>query len=337
MPPLTEPTAEKLAVGAVAILHIERYGTDSPRHRTFIRGWEEGTCVILDVPRHRGTPVRLQPHDHCVIRFFSCGDACGFDASVREASVKTFPFLYVSWPECVDITQVRRHQRIELALPCTALTEAGERTSGQIHDLSAGGCRIASRLPIEDESLVRLSFSLPDGCRIEDLPAVVRVCRANGDGFVCGCEFKPGASALRDIEFFVATRINQGRVENHSQRPVLVLESDAARRTRLCGEFEELGFPVFGAPSVVDAAYRLRASVPGVLLINMEQPGCTAFDVCRWVRHAPGAANVPILVYGGDDSRAAEQAARDAGASVLLPHSTETGPVIRAAIRLLNT
>jgi c-di-GMP-binding flagellar brake protein YcgR/CheY-like chemotaxis protein len=338
MPPLSENPETRLAVGAVAILHIERYGKDSPRHRTFIRGWEEGKCVILDAPRLDGTPVRLQPHDRCIIRFFCRGDACGFDASVRDSSTKTFPFLYVGWPDRVDITQIRQHQRVELKLPCVVLTHTGERLNGEIRDLSVGGCRFASRLPLEDDAPLRLSFSLPDGSRIEDLPATVRVCRPQKEEFACGCEFDSatdGGGGLRDIEFFVTTRISQGRTDGSSQRPVLVLEPDSGRMEHLCGEFEELGFPVFGAPSVVDAAYRLRVSTPGVLLVSANQTGCTPADVCRWVRNAPGMGELPVLVY--DTDAASVKQVKESGASEVFPISNSTGPLIRAAIRFLNS
>ncbi len=340
MSPSNVDPESRLAVGSVAVLHVERYGKDSPRHRTFIRGWETGSCVILDAPRQDGTPVRLQPHDRCIIRFFSRGDACGFEASVRESSTKTFPFLYVTWPGGMGITQIRRHQRIELKLPCAVVTDDGERLTGEIRDLSAGGCRFVSRLPLDDDAWLKLSFSLPDGSRIEGLPAVVRGCRPMQGEFACGCQFEGGpedAGALRDIEFFVTTGISMGRIDGGCQRPVLVLEPDPARLAYLCREFEELGFPVFGAPSVVDAAYRLRVSTPGVLLVGANQSGCGPADVCRWVRHAPGMQALPVLVYDCDPGGDAKSLAKSAGATEVMPASNTTGPLIRAAIRYLNS
>jgi len=140
---MSKPTADIarcLEVGrAVVIQPVSAGAAGNWRLQGFIRGWQEGRYVLLDA-RDDAVPTFVRSEMACTVRFLFQGTACGFRATILDLGPGTF--IRVTWPAEMSFAQVRRHERVEVAIPCTAGVEGAEPAQASITDLSLGGCRV---------------------------------------------------------------------------------------------------------------------------------------------------------------------------------------------------
>ncbi|HEX7500051.1 MAG TPA: response regulator [Polyangia bacterium] len=76
-------------------------------------------------------------------------------------------------------------------------------------------------------------------------------------------------------------------------------------------------YRVFYATDGLDAAQRMRTSIPDVVITDVDMPGMDGFELTRHVRKNPLTAHIPIIMITAADDRHREDADR-AGVSVLL-------------------
>jgi PAS domain S-box-containing protein len=90
----------------------------------------------------------------------------------------------------------------------------------------------------------------------------------------------------------------------HSSPALLVVDDEDTNRNLLTRLFESRGFMVDTAASGTDALERLRAGGIDLVLLDMNMPGLSGFDVLKAIRtvHSPGALPV-VMVTGVGESR----------------------------------
>ncbi|MBZ0287447.1 MAG: flagellar brake protein, partial [Anaerolineae bacterium] len=104
--------ASHLSVGLAVMVHVAPNRNDSPRFKTYLRGWQHGSYIILDVPAEFGESLPVRPQQSVVMRFMSQGAACGCLTTILDmGSGKQMQYIRVAWPEDVRVIALRRQER----------------------------------------------------------------------------------------------------------------------------------------------------------------------------------------------------------------------------------
>ena len=317
-------------VGRAVVIHLKNIQAAEGRVRTYIRGWQRGAYLLLDIPSPAQSGAALRSGAECSLRFLADGNACGCESEILAlGSGANFSYVRVAWPNEVSCVRVRKHERISLHATCTIRREDGEEYEGEIVDISAGGCKILVSAPMLKHDQIRLDFELPDGAVIANLEVDVCASGRTAEGNWIGCEYHdPEESVLYDIEFFVATTLARMRADHHSGNHVLILDPDPKQVNELRLSLTDAGFEVTLAPGAVDGFFWLRLSRPAVLLAGANQGALSGADVCRIVRSTRQFKNLPIIVYGGDAQTGKN--ARDMGADMYFASAREVKPIMAA-------
>ena len=329
-PAVYEEVEQYFEVGRAVVLHMKNIQSAEGRVRTYIRGWQRGAYILLDIPSPAKSGAALRAGAECSLRFLADGNACACDSEIQAlGSGANFSYVRVNWPQAVSCVRVRKHERINLHARCTVHLGSGDEFDGELVDLSAGGCKILVPVPMLKHEQLRLHFELPDGSVVENIEVDVCASGRTSDGAWIGCEYHdPDETALYDIEFFVATTLARLRADRHDANHVLIMEPDPKQVNELRLSLTDAGYEVTLAPGAVDGFFWLRLSRPAVLLAGANQDAISGADVCRIVRSTRQFRNLPVIIYGGDAQ--AGKGARDAGADMYFASTREVKPIIAA-------
>jgi CheY-like chemotaxis protein len=311
-----EDVARCLEVGRAAVLQpVTEDGKGKFRIKGFIRGWQRGRYVLLDVPT-RDLPTNVRPEVPCVVRFLNEGTACGFRATVLDTrSVGHEQYVRVTWPAEISFSRVRRHERVEVSIPCKATNQDGLEISATILDLSFGGCRIEFAEGVVEGDALALCFVLPDASVIDGLRVSCRNVAGPTGRHSAGCVFSDGQDAsLQDINFYVTTTLDRMRGQVPSLPRVLIIERNARVVRFLQGWFEQRGYEAVVSSEGVDGIFLLRMSRPDAMLVNVAFPGLPGPEICRTVKASERFKDLTVLAYG-EESEEQRRRALDAGAS----------------------
>jgi c-di-GMP-binding flagellar brake protein YcgR len=307
-----------LEVGAAAVLSFGPGEDDALRIKSAVRGWTKRAHIMLDMPLINTKPMRLNHMQPCVVRFVAKGHACGFDSRVLLGVNGANRHLCLAWPDKVEIIQMRRHERIDVSSPCVVNLESGDVLLGAVRDLSTGGCCIEAKTGLRVDERFTLSFTLPDGQDIQDVPTLVRNVRRLSQQALYGCEFTALPDLVHDdIAFYITATLEQQRAGRLAAAHVLIADSVIERAWPLHEAIESVGFFAFTATGVLDLFYRLRFAPPAVLLISADQRDAEVPALIQIIHGAAGFENLPIIVYGKGPCTESELSA--AGASGCFP------------------
>lgn len=318
-----------LEVGALLMFHTDPNRKDGPRYKTILRGWRKGAHVLLDRPKtDTGLFVAVQEAQQCVIRFIKEGQACAFDAIVIDWDARrNYPYLRITWPQSLQYVLFRKHERLKIELPCMVFFPDGTSSTGEIRDISAGGCGVVctGSTPLELEQL-KLAFELSDGVRVEDVQTTVRSVRKTNDGAMYGCEFMPNQPRVQnDITFFVTSRLEWRRSgEKTTGVHVVLVGGDVDFVGRLRRGFERKNVEVVAAPGVVDALCQIRGTSTQALLVAEDLRDLPVANLCRLVRLTHGLERLPLFVFGGNGN--ARDSLLESGATGYFPASPSLAP-----------
>lgn len=288
-------------VGCPAVIHTNPGERDEKRYSTVVRGWYQGSYVLLDKPITEETSAPFAKSQRCLVRFLSEGKACGFPCTLLKSGEAASPYLRVSWPRKIECVGIRKHERVEIHVPCKITSQDHDGLEGQTVDVSGGGCGVWTKARIAPETPLQLSFHLPDGSAVVGARATVCSARAAGKGFFLGCKFEEEEEARTTCDFFVTTTLERMRGETDEKRAVL-LESEDVRSDSTREKLEAKGYRVITASCIVDAFFSLRMASPDCFWLGAEQGELSALDICRLVRATRGFESLPIYVIGGHDT-----------------------------------
>lgn len=299
--------SEFLQVGNMALFQSGLQTDAASQIRTTILGWQADAYVFLERPKIRERFCPLSEGMPCVIRFIREGAACGFVSKVMDwCNRESNSWCRVAWPDEVHRVGFRRHSRVEAVIPCSFTVEEGKAVTGEIRDISTGGCRIATETNVEPGKLIKLSFTLAGCGPLRELEAVVRRVEAEKFPLSLGCEFSDGQEhAKSEIAFFVTCKKNI-HYDPASIRPrVLVIDHDHGNCSRLWQAFYERGYEVITANSTMDGIHRLHLLRPLGLVVAHALQDMPGVDVCRMVRASSEFENMRIVLYGKETGDAA--------------------------------
>lgn len=328
-----------LKVGGSVVIQPHPSYPPGARYDTRVRGWETHKYVMFD--RIQAGSERIIPvHEDqtCIVRFVSGGRACAFTSKVvdwnsrREAS-----WVRVTWPDDVEVKSFRKHDRVKANLPCT-LSKGGQTLgNGEIQDISLGGCAVQVSEELHFGNRVALTFSMPNGVRIQDAEIIVRKARKVGDRrWLLGGEFCEGQEYLQnEVAAFVASSLRPDRAKlDKARRCVLILDGNAVMREALCSGLSQLGCEAISTANAVEGFYHLLAAMPSALVVSQELADLSGIEVVRVLKVNPTFEALPILLYGGNDPSLSERALQAGAARYLAPSASMVVDVCDAVAAL---
>ncbi len=323
-------------VGRAVVLQSKRIQGEEGRVRTFVRGWQRGAYLLLDVPRKEVGNASLRVNDPCVLRFLAEGDACGCNAEVEDLGTGShFSYIRVTWPRDVSCVRVRKYERVHVHTSCSVRLDNDKTIEGELVDLSAGGCKVRVPHILPKGDRIVMSFCLPDGSAVDEIVAVVCASAEDSEGAWVGCEYHdPEEGAIYDIEFFVAATLARLRAEPPESPHVLVIEPDLSKVNDLRIGLKSAGYEVILAPGPVDGFFWLRLSTPSVLVASAEQQVISGADIVGIIKTTRQFKNLPVIVYGGDATIG--KRAMEAGAAFHVPSAADVQKITGAVKELIE-
>ncbi|MFM1904385.1 MAG: hypothetical protein RLZZ440_2285 [Planctomycetota bacterium] len=116
-------------------------------------------------------------------------------------------------------------------------------------------------------------------------------------------------------------------------RPVLVVEDDAASREQVTRLLCKDGWRVMEAENGLVALQRAQAEVPGVILLDLMMPEMDGFEFLARFRRLPGCAEVPVIVVSALDITPDHRARMNGGIVEIIPKSGSTAKDVAAYLR----
>ena len=99
-----------------------------------------------------------------------------------------------------------------------------------------------------------------------------------------------------------------------AERPfVLLVEDDEDTRDLYIEYFKFVGVRVEGASGGAEALTKVRALKPDIVVLDLNLPGMSGWEVARELKASAETKAVPILALTADAMKGSEQAALDAG------------------------
>lgn len=102
---------------------------------------------------------------------------------------------------------------------------------------------------------------------------------------------------------------------------VLVVDDNRTHAYSLSKHLTESGFRVLEAHSVATAVELATTHQPDAILLDINLPDGTGFDVCQQLKADPGTARIPVVFHSAThDTASARSQAADLGAASFLSY-----------------
>ena len=186
-----------------------------------VRGWCTGQYIILDLPKIGADYFRVAPQTGLQIHYTKEGVFVNFKSTSILTFVQAISLLIIEYPRDVDTHNLRKYARFKANLPVSYFSENDEQKkedAGIIRDISSGGVLFTHRRQIGKEDLLKITFEVPKGGKIQDQLAEVRNIRKNPRSetspFVTGIKWRKLPSEVELlIKNFVQMRSSDKRGE----------------------------------------------------------------------------------------------------------------------------
>jgi CheY-like chemotaxis protein len=99
---------------------------------------------------------------------------------------------------------------------------------------------------------------------------------------------------------------------------VLVVDDAAFMRRMIAGIVRALGYDVLDAPDGAKAIMTMRQDPPSLVILDLQMPQMSGYEVCEWIRSNPATAKIPVIVCTADQERKHLEQAIKSGASDIL-------------------
>lgn len=290
---------DRLKVGMDVFLEALPEDHDATRQRAALRGWDPGRFVLITRDAS-DCGAYLRRDQACTIRFFTEGEAWGFQTKVLSNTVCAEDrVIRVAWPDVAERARVRDDDRVRLDVPVRVRVEHEGVKEGRLLDLSAGGCRACVKADYLLAAPAYLSFLVPGGHRLDEQLAIVRSRRKTEHGSVFGFQFRGMAAADRTgLALFAARRqaALRGEVSPHPQVVICTPTQEDARFAREL--LHPRGYEVLHAVTLIELGRLLDAERTALLLVDTKQAPVSARQVCVAVKQDQDTRGIPVAVYG---------------------------------------
>jgi c-di-GMP-binding flagellar brake protein YcgR len=152
-----------LTIGTVLNLQnlSDKNGT---RLQVRVLGYLDGRSILAAMPGGALLPVDLRAGDEMAVRYLMGRSVCGFRSRVLRVCTLPFPYFHLDYPTEVQRMDVRRSERVQVALAGKCEIAGGHSVPVEIRDLSSTGAMLSASEKLGAVSdNVRVSFELTFG------------------------------------------------------------------------------------------------------------------------------------------------------------------------------
>jgi hypothetical protein len=143
----------RLTIGAPVTVSSRSSGRISAR----VLGMCEGASIIAHIPN--GAVPELLEGDDVEVRYLAGRTAYGFKTVVLRVCATPYPYFHLAYPLSIQDVEVRKSERVAIAIPAVASGSSGPQTEVQIRDLSCTGALLISSVSLGSPGDVfKLSF-----------------------------------------------------------------------------------------------------------------------------------------------------------------------------------
>jgi c-di-GMP-binding flagellar brake protein YcgR len=199
----TKDREVNLTAGLGTELLIEIKGTGK-KFKSHLVGMEPEAYLIIRLPLTLGIMDRIKPQSAFIVRYVCSGNVYGFSTSVLGSIINPLRLVFLSYPEKVEIVNLREKARVCCHLPAIAYLE-NKKLEGVILDINSKGVRFVSTTPKEEKHIqvklgddIKLSFPIVGMEGIQDFYGKVRNTVQDRERISLGVEFEMLDSTLSD-------------------------------------------------------------------------------------------------------------------------------------------
>jgi CheY-like chemotaxis protein len=122
------------------------------------------------------------------------------------------------------------------------------------------------------------------------------------------------------------------------RRQILIVDDYPGARYLRSRILSEAGYEVFEARSGTEALTMARAIAPSLILLDVNLPDISGFEVCQQLKQDPVTANIPVIqITGAWLSEAARQEGLASGANMYLVEPVDDITLLRSVVNLIES
>ncbi|WP_373974455.1 flagellar brake protein [Chitinibacter sp. SCUT-21] len=144
-------------------LHVQSLGDPlKPKASVKLIGWLEKTGVLISTLNQQGAILPFREGETLQLKTIAGKDVISFRGIVNKVCFTPFPYLHLSWPEQLEIHQLRNSFRVNTNLIVSISGEQLNTTPAKITNLSASGAMLeGGNLQLEAEQKIQIALRLP--------------------------------------------------------------------------------------------------------------------------------------------------------------------------------
>jgi len=172
---------------------------------SYMIGMDPGRFLIIQAPNLPDILSKRYAKNHVVISYLFSGSVYAFRCTLLSIVKEVYRFLILSYPEAIEIINLRRHERIS-CLIAAEVRFKGQVYRGIVSDISKGGCSFEfdrtekhdfPDLNVQDE--IAVSLRLPEKTEETVFNSVVRIVRTDRETMISGLQFIPSVNKETDL------------------------------------------------------------------------------------------------------------------------------------------
>ncbi len=169
--------------------------------KSLLVGYMKNQYLIVTTPRIEGLSAKYADSSNIVVRYISRRSVYSFRTQALRTMGPPFHLTFLQFPEKVEETALRASPRLQVGIPFGRSDVEPNREF--IMNLSSTGALLKMAQQVPMDSTLIVSFHLPNGQLLENVPCMVKRVEASGNGVLAGVMFDPKYPRIRLISDYV--------------------------------------------------------------------------------------------------------------------------------------
>ncbi|WP_028449855.1 flagellar brake protein [Chitinibacter tainanensis] len=200
----------QLKITPGSTLHVQSLGDPlKPKAAVKLIGWQDKAGVLISTLSNDGAILPFREGETLQLKTIAGKDVVSFKGTVEKVCFSPFPYLHLSWPDKLDIHQLRNSLRVNSNLIVSVNRTQQAGVAARVINLSATGAMLeGAQLQLEAGEAIQIGLRLHAAGEDHTLSisATVRNCHIDPPAVTMqyGVEFAPlGVAERLVVEHFI--------------------------------------------------------------------------------------------------------------------------------------